>query len=58
MNLDIIKNDIFIARINLINAMNDGKEAALLALEEGMTEVAVADELGVNRQTVRKWAGK
>ena len=31
---------------------------ALVALAEGEPEAAVARELGVDRMTVRKWAGK
>ncbi len=34
------------------------KEAALVALDNGMSEVEVARELGVTRMTVRKWQGK
>lgn len=39
-------------------ALETAKVAALQAIEEGQTEVAVAATLGVDRMTVRKWAGK
>lgn len=39
-------------------AMEAGRIAALDALTEGYTEVQVANTLGVDRMTVRKWAGK
>lgn len=39
-------------------ALEAAKVAALQAIEEGQTEVAVAAALGVDRMTVRKWSGK
>jgi hypothetical protein len=40
------------------DALEAAKSAALQAISEGQTEVAVAAALGVDRMTVRKWAGK
>lgn len=39
-------------------AMKAARLAALDALELGYTEVEVANTLGVDRMTVRKWGGK
>jgi hypothetical protein len=39
-------------------ALEAAKVAAVQAIKEGQTEVAVAAALGVDRMTVRKWAGK
>ena len=39
-------------------AFDAAKTAALQAITEGQTEVAVAAALGVDRMTVRKWVGK
>lgn len=39
-------------------AMEDARVAAIDAIEQGYTEVEVAATLGVDRMTVRKWAGK
>ena len=38
--------------------MKAAEEAAVAAIKAGGTEVAVAEALGVNRLTVRKWMGK
>lgn len=46
------------ARAALDAFMENGKEIALDALKDGGTEVEVARLLGVDRMTVRKWAGK
>ena len=46
------------ARHRLEVATGKAATAALDALEAGETEVAVAAALGVNRLTIRKWAGK
>jgi transposase len=40
------------------DALVAAQSAALAALAEGATEVEVAKSLGVDRMTVRKWAGK
>lgn len=40
------------------DAMEAARLAALEALAQGYTEVQVADTLGVDRMTVRKWNGK
>ncbi len=45
-------------RQGLANSMDRARAAALAALDDGMSEVAVAQTLGVNRLTVRKWRGK
>lgn len=46
------------ARQSTQNAFNRAKSAALVALANGAAEATVARELGVDRMTVRKWAGK
>lgn len=46
------------ARNALMKATEDARRAALLALGEGVPEAMVARLLGVDRMTVRKWAGK
>lgn len=46
------------ARKNQKAAMEEAQTAALEALDLGYTEVQVANTLGVDRMTVRKWAGK
>lgn len=46
------------ARLNLESAMRFAQKVGLAMLAEGHTEVDVAQQLGVNRMTVRKWAGK
>jgi hypothetical protein len=38
--------------------MSDPAGIAVAAHAEGMTEVDLAQHLGVNRLTVRKWLGK
>jgi transposase len=38
--------------------MDEARTAALVAINDGMTEVDVAKQLGVNRMTVRRWLGK
>lgn len=40
------------------DAMEAAQAAALDALARGYTEVEVANTLGVDRMTVRKWSGK
>lgn len=39
-------------------AYAEAERAALAGLKAGFTEVGVADSLGVDRMTVRKWQGK
>lgn len=46
------------ARAALKAALKAAEEAAVAAIKAGGTEVAVAEALGVNRLTVRKWMGK
>jgi hypothetical protein len=46
------------ARYEADNALADAKRVALKAIESGVTEVDVANSLGVDRMTVRKWQGK
>ncbi|MDG4666058.1 helix-turn-helix domain-containing protein [Mycobacterium sp. 236(2023)] len=38
--------------------MSSAADAAIAAHAEGMTEVDLAQHLGVNRMTIRKWLGK
>lgn len=46
------------ARAAQATALKAAEEAAVAAIKAGGTEVAVAQALGVNRLTVRKWIGK
>lgn len=46
------------ARYAADEALREAKAVALKALKAGVTEVDVATSLGVDRMTVRKWAGK
>lgn len=46
------------ARFAEAEASSNAKRVALEALAEGVTEVDVATSIGVDRGTVRKWAGK
>ena len=45
-------------RAALHKVMTHAREVALRALQEGHSEVAVAEKLGVDRMTIRRWAGK
>lgn len=46
------------ARASLATATEEAREIGTRALAEGHAEAAVARALGVDRMTVRKWAGK
>jgi hypothetical protein len=46
------------ARRALSEQMDIARAAALRAIDEERPEAAIARELGVDRMTVRKWAGK
>lgn len=46
------------ARRELDYAMAQAKEVALRAIDEGASELRVSRDLGVDRMTIRKWAGK
>jgi hypothetical protein len=46
------------ARQQLAAATDFARKTGLTMLEQGATEVEVAEALGVNRLTVRKWQGK
>lgn len=50
--------DLTNARARLAAAMSAAAEVAVTAHAEGMTEVNLAQYLGVNRMTIRKWLGK
>ncbi len=50
--------DLTKARDTLAKAMEFAAEVAVEAHAEGMTEVQLAQHLGVNRMTIRKWLGK
>lgn len=45
-------------RAALAQALEQAEAEGLRALAEGRPEAAVARALGVDRMTVRKWAGK
>ena len=46
------------ARSRLAEAYSDAQAAAIAAADDGLSEVAIARTLDVNRLTVRKWLGK
>lgn len=46
------------AREALAQALAQAQNEALKALDEGVPETVVARALGVDRMTIRKWAGK
>lgn len=50
--------DLTNARARLAQAMDFAAETAVAAHTDGMTEVDLAQYLGVNRMTIRKWLGK
>jgi predicted transcriptional regulator len=50
--------DLTNARAKLADAMAFAADAVVAAHAEGMTEVDLAQHLGVNRMTIRKWLGK
>lgn len=52
------RNGIIRAREQMSLAMEFARITALKMLDQGATEVETAEALGVNRLTVRKWAGK
>ena len=54
----VIAERIESARAALSAAMTDAQTATIQAVAEGVSEVQLAGEFGVNRLTVRKWLGK
>ena len=54
----VIAERIESARAALSAAMTDAQAATIQAVAEGVSEVQLAGEFGVNRLTVRKWLGK
>jgi DNA-binding transcriptional regulator YiaG len=52
------RRDLTNARARLAEAMSSAADVAAAAHAEGMTEVDLAQYLGVNRMTIRKWLGK
>ena len=58
MTLERASADLRAARDCLDIAITRASDAAVEAVESGMSEVRVAAALGVNRLTVRKWLGK
>jgi hypothetical protein len=50
--------DLTKARARLAEAMDFAAMVTVTAHAEGMTEVDLAQHLGVNRLTIRKWLGK
>lgn len=50
--------DLTNARVRLADAMKFAADVAVAAHAEGVTEVDLAQHLGVNRMTIRKWLGK
>jgi hypothetical protein len=51
-------SDLGKARRQLDIAMKAAKDAAIAAHGDGVTEVDIAQTIGVNRMTIRKWLGK
>lgn len=56
--LERVGADLARARARLAAATSAAQTAGLRALADGQKETAVARALGVDRMTVRKWAGK
>jgi uncharacterized protein YjcR len=50
--------DLTNARARLADAMSFAADVAVAAHADGMSEVSLAQHLGVNRMTIRKWLGK
>lgn len=46
------------ARVAVTEALRVGQIMAQSAASEGVPETRIAEELGVDRMTVRKWVGK
>jgi len=46
------------ARQRLDQAMQAAQDTAITMYEDGMPETQIAEQLGVNRLTVRRWLGK
>jgi DNA-binding transcriptional regulator LsrR (DeoR family) len=46
------------ARQRLDTVMNTAADAAIAAYKDGTPETQIAEQLGVNRLTVRRWLGK
>lgn len=57
-DLDDVGRRLAAARAAADHVTDEAKAAALAALASGDSERAVADRLGVDRLTVRAWAGK
>lgn len=53
-----VARDITNARQALARAMASAEAATVKAHAEGATEVDIAQHIGVNRMTIRKWLGK
>jgi FixJ family two-component response regulator len=56
--LDDVGSDLRSAREALAAAMEAARVQALDCIARGVPETVIATELGVDRMTVRKWAGK
>lgn len=57
-DLDRAAANLKAARLSLTNATEVAQGAAWVAAQSGQSEQSIADALGVNRLTVRKWIGK
>jgi hypothetical protein len=53
-----VGRNITAAREKLEAAMEEGRGAALEAIASGNSELAVAQQMNLNRLTVRRWQGK
>jgi hypothetical protein len=58
VQLKKIGQDLANARTGERYWLENARVAAVEAIADGQTEVAVAELLGVDRMTVRKWVGK
>lgn len=56
--LDRAGGDVWYARQTLDACMWRASQAAKKAHKKGIPETVIAEKLGVNRMTVRKWLGK
>ena len=56
--LDSVRTELAVAREQTVLALAAARQIALLAVADGMHEAVVADQLGVDRMSVRAWQGK
>jgi hypothetical protein len=58
LTLDDLRTELAGARDAVSFVVAEARGIAVVAIEDGWSEVALADRLGVDRMTLRKWLGK